>query len=251
MKDSEFIELLNLYLDHEISAADAARLEMEVQHNPARRRVYQQYCRMQKACTMLAKDFVADQSGAAAEGEARKIVAFESRSSAWGPGLFAVGGLVAAAACVAVVFVNRPTPEAPQAGSSVPLAVVQPPASAVVAPAETKVMVAQLESPATHASLVRTVTMPASGRNDLQPVLVARSLSLGGQFNATEVAAMSDTPQLDWISGLKIAPLQRTQVEELRFDARPADVIKQPAYGTRARPAQQGIVEMTAFQFNK
>ena len=30
MKDSEFLELLNLYLDHEISPADAARLEAEV-----------------------------------------------------------------------------------------------------------------------------------------------------------------------------------------------------------------------------
>ena len=30
MKDSEFIELLNLYLDHEISAADAVRIEAEV-----------------------------------------------------------------------------------------------------------------------------------------------------------------------------------------------------------------------------
>ena len=39
MNDSEYIELLNLYLDHEISAADAARLEAEVQSNPARRRI--------------------------------------------------------------------------------------------------------------------------------------------------------------------------------------------------------------------
>lgn len=251
MKDSEFIELLNLYLDHEISAADAARLEAEVQHNPARRRVYQQYCRMQKACTMLAKDFVADPSGEAAEGDARKVVAFEPRRSSWGPGLFAVGGLVAAAACVAVVFINRPAAEAPQASNSASLAVMQTSTAPVVAPVETKVMVAQLENPPAHAGIVRTVTMPISGRNDLQPVLVARSLSLGSQFNATEVAVATDAPQLDWISSLKIAPLQRAQVEELRFDARPADMTKQPAYGTRVRPAQQGIVEMTAFQFNK
>ncbi len=251
MKDSEFIELLNLYLDHEIPSADAARLEAEVQHNPARRRVYQQYCRMQKACTMLAKDFIAEQSGAVAEPGARKVVAFEPRRSSWGPGLFAFGGLVAAAACVAVVFINRPAPEAPQASGSDPLAAVQMPAAPAVAPVETKVLVAQLENPAAHTGIARTVTMPVSGRSDLQPVLVARSLSLGSQFNATEVAAMPDTPQLDWISGLKIAPLQRTQVEELRFDARPADVTKQPAYGTRVRATQQGIVEMTAFQFNK
>jgi hypothetical protein len=63
MKDSEFIELLNLYLDHEISADNAARLEAEVQGNPERRRVYRQYCRMQKACTLLANDFNGQEAG--------------------------------------------------------------------------------------------------------------------------------------------------------------------------------------------
>ena len=57
MKDSEFIELVNLYLDHEISTADAARLEAEVQTNAARRQIYRQYCRIQKACRMAAADF--------------------------------------------------------------------------------------------------------------------------------------------------------------------------------------------------
>ena len=57
MKDQEFIELLNLYLDHEISPADAARLEAEVQSNLPRRALYNQYCRMQKACTSLGADF--------------------------------------------------------------------------------------------------------------------------------------------------------------------------------------------------
>ena len=36
MKDPEFIELLNLYVDHEITSVDAARLEAEVAQNPAR-----------------------------------------------------------------------------------------------------------------------------------------------------------------------------------------------------------------------
>jgi hypothetical protein len=252
MKDSEFIELLNLYLDHEITATDAARLEAEVQHNPARRRVYQQYCRMQKACTMLAKDFVADESVSGAEGQARKVVAFEQRRDSWSPGLFAVGGLVAAAACVAVIFVNRPVASAPEPVGASPLAAAQPSATPVIAPVETKVMVAQLENSTGHASISRTVTVPVSSRNDLQPVLVARSLSLGGQFAAVGSAVATDAaPQLDWISGLQIAPLPRVQAEELRFDARPADVTKQPAYGNRVRPVQQGIVEMTAFRFEK
>ena len=75
MKDSEFIELLNLYLDHEISAADSARLEAEVQTNPARRKIYEQYCRMQKPCKVLASDFVSAVEAAAAP-DNKKIVAF-------------------------------------------------------------------------------------------------------------------------------------------------------------------------------
>ena len=75
MKDTEFIQLLNLYLDHEISTADAARLEAEVQNNAGRRHIYQEYCRMQKACRMIAADFQTDpgESGVSAE---RKVIAF-------------------------------------------------------------------------------------------------------------------------------------------------------------------------------
>jgi len=43
MKDREFIELLNLYVDREISAEDALRLEREVATDPKRREVYDQY----------------------------------------------------------------------------------------------------------------------------------------------------------------------------------------------------------------
>ena len=53
MNDTQFIELLNLYLDHEISPSDAARLEAEVQRNAKRYRVYREYCQMHKACALL------------------------------------------------------------------------------------------------------------------------------------------------------------------------------------------------------
>jgi anti-sigma factor RsiW len=242
MKDSEFIELLNLYLDHEISPADAARLEAEVQSNPARRHIYQQYCRMQKACTLLAKDFAS--APAASPDEARKVVSFEPRRPAWGPGLFAVGGLVAAAACVAVIFVNRPGDAAGVSHASSALA--------AVAPVETRVVVAPAENVSAQSMKTRTVTMPTSRRAELQPVLVAGSLSLGNQWaTPTSAVATEPVPQLDWIRGLQIAPMQRVQVEELRFNARPAEVPQATIYSTRPRPAQHGVVEMTAFQFNK
>jgi hypothetical protein len=78
MKDSEFLELLNLYLDHEITAADAVRLEAEIRHNAERRKIYREYCRMQQACRILA----ADVTGVSSEiGSKAKVVAFGDRGS--------------------------------------------------------------------------------------------------------------------------------------------------------------------------
>lgn len=144
MKDSEFIELLNLYLDHEISAADAARLEAEVQANPARRQIYRNYCQMQKACKMVAQDFVTEPAEVA-----EKVVPFQpaaaSRRAAQGGGFYTIGALVAAAACVAIVLVGRSrqqpaenatqnqvaaTTLAPQPAKAEPLAIDTPRAQA-------------------------------------------------------------------------------------------------------------------------
>jgi hypothetical protein len=244
MKDSEFIELLNLYLDHEISAADAARLETEVQSSPARHQVYLQYCRMQKACTVLAKDFAIQ--SAAAEADGRKIVAFEPQSRNWGPSLWAAGGLVAAAACVALVFVTRaPAPTA----SSDSLAVAAPAVvSASVTPAAT---FTSGTSPNPAAQIARMVALPMPRRSDLQPVMPTRGLTLANQNVIDDPAAVAEVAaKFDWIAGLQIAPMQRVQVEDLRFENRPAQSPRVQTYGAQRRP-EQGVVELTAFQFQK
>lgn len=250
MKDSEFIELLNLYLDHEISADNAARLEAEVQSNPERRRVYQQYCRMQKACTLLAKDFNEQEAGGAKD--ERMVIAFDPAGrSAWGPGIFAAGGLVAAA-CVALVMVNRSSDPTPLTVAVPAVATMQGAVAPVAAQVETNVIMAPSRSLTEHAAIARTVTVPATRRSDLQPVLAMRALSLASDVNAGNQVVTSGLPaQLDWISGLKITPLQRVQVEDLRFEARPLDTAKNPTYHSRSRPDHQGVVEMTAFQFQK
>lgn len=119
MNDSEFIELLNLYLDHEITPADAARLEAEVRGNPERRRTYLEYCRMQKACALLAADFAADRPAVRRESVAAGF--------SWAAAGFASFGVVAAGLAVAfllwqrlpvanpevpaVAYVNTPTAE--------------------------------------------------------------------------------------------------------------------------------------------
>ena len=101
MNDREFIELLNLYLDHEIAPADAARLEAEVRDNPERRRIYLDYCRMQKACGLLAKDFAKE----------RPADRQESRSTGfgWAAAGFASFGVVAAGVAVAFALWQRPS----------------------------------------------------------------------------------------------------------------------------------------------
>jgi hypothetical protein len=98
MKDHEFIELLNLYLDHEISEVNAARLEAEVQRNPARYQVYREYCRMHKACTLLSPVAIAS--------EAPVVVEFANTGRRWGIPVV-IGSFMAAAACAAFLFLNR------------------------------------------------------------------------------------------------------------------------------------------------
>jgi hypothetical protein len=261
MKDSEFIELLNLYLDHEITAADAARLEAEVQANPKRREVYQQYCRMQKACTVLAKDF----ADTTVEAEDRKVVAFETpRASFWSPGFLATGGLVAAAACVAVVLSNRspaPAPGQPLTTEPAMASTAKVPSAieTAVAPAalekvslDRQVVVNQATGIATNKDVVtfaHAVTMPAP--RPLQTAVAMNTLALSNSNHGTQGVTLSGLPQqeqelvtqLDWITALKIAPMKQVRAENLRFEVQTAQQTKN-ALG-------QGVIERAAFEFQK
>jgi hypothetical protein len=248
MKDSEFLELLNLYLDHEITAADSARLEAEVQGSPARRRTYLEYCRMQKACTLLAKDFV-DQPAE------KKVIAFEPRRTGWGSGAFAVGGLAAAAACVALVLVNR-APEAANVAVSpenahvaAAPAAVPTPTAVVEAPVKVEPIVAE-KLPVSQ--IARAVTMPVR-RAETKPMFVAASL---GQVAANpDAAAMlavveqSAQAQLEWIKTVQLTPMQVLPQEALRLDPRSP---LQPAGRTytNGQPTQD-LVERAAFRFQR
>ncbi len=252
MKDSEFIALLNLYLDHEISAADAARLEAEVQANPERRRIYEQYCRMQKACKVLAADFVTAEEAAASPAD-RKVVAFNVAAAEAAAARrkragnrYLIGATAAAAACLAIVFVGRER----EAHAAAPVGLV----------------VASVEGiePAKPALVAATISPASSGPRALgnaqvhsaSATLVADSLSLSGsaQADAMMAAAMEQArtqAQLAWIEGLKFAPIQQpVPVSELRFEAASAP-LRPEARTLGNRPAENSAVEMAAFQFRK
>lgn len=167
MNDARFRELLNLYLDRRLTPAEAAELETEVMSRPDRRRLYNDYCRMQRACRLLFEDecknapasFALAKALREIEGKINGTPAAASQSGAvvW---LRWSGGL--AAACVVVVsatvFLNRPAGDvgiaevAEQSVDAPPgLAVRAEPATAV---AEPVVMVAA-------AGPAQTVVIPA------------------------------------------------------------------------------------------
>jgi hypothetical protein len=247
MKDTEFLELLNLYLDHEITSADAARLEAEVQSNPDRRRVYHDYCRMQKACTLLAKDF----SEQPAE---RKVVAFEPHRSGWGPGLFAAAGIAVAAACVTLVLVNRTPTAVPGAGAPLPTTVAASNTAPAPVQEKTAATIAAASISAEPTTLIaRTVTV-SPRHAELRPMLASVPLTLAGA-NTTDAEALlaaaqqNAQAQFEWMKSVQLAPIQQLPMEGLQLDARSP---LQPASRTYSsgQPVQ-GSVEMTAFRFQR
>ena len=116
MKDDRFIELVNLYIDRQITAAETAQLESEIQSNPRRRAEYKQYCQIHRASTLVYESFRAQapHQSVVPPSAQGSIAQFETgrrqRRFRWP---YYAGGL-AAAACLGLVFGrlnSKPTTE--------------------------------------------------------------------------------------------------------------------------------------------
>lgn len=113
MTNDKFIELLNLYLDGELPAEQAASLEREICGSPERHRVYRQYCQMQNACAELSVHF-REEAAAAPQFRSGRVVEIPRRAA--GDWLRSIGLVTsgAMAACAAFVIVRMAMPgEAP------------------------------------------------------------------------------------------------------------------------------------------
>jgi hypothetical protein len=213
MNDKKFMELLNLYLDREIDAADALKLEAEVASNRERRRVYDQYCRIQKACSMLTGGPAAE---AAEPGGA--VVAFPA-APFWGQSKLI--GSLAAAACVLVIVGMRER--------AVPLAA----------------------EPAAPRSFASTVDLPAQP-DAMTAVFLARAPASvqPGAAGFTALDSPSQDAELGWIGGVHMAPMFPAPNTDLISDpktgVRPAGLVD-PQTGR----VVQEPVEMTAFRFQR
>lgn len=249
MKEPEFIELLNLYLDHEISAADATRLEAEVQGNPARRKLYQEYCRIQKACLVLATDFRTETTEGAISAEAKGLdfkpllanQATNRRNTKIG--YYAAGTFAAIAACVTVVFINRgqpSTPVSPTIARSSPV------------PGITRTPIEAMP-PIKRSGLAAASSAPMSDSRS-GATMVSNPLLLSGNSRGDGILSLStqaNDDQLAWVASLQLAPLQRVRLDDLRFGTSPAALRPEgrPLGGSRA-PTEPSA-EMSAFRFEK
>lgn len=269
MKDARFIELLNLYVDHQLTPSEARELEAELQAGPERRRTYQQYCRMQKACAQI---FETERANAPATPRLaraladanRKITAhpFEPRHAAgfapWATwrNIFAIGGLAAAAACVALIYVLRdPAPHAaPPAPAAAPAATIAatpaPPPATVPPPAETTT---------TPALATATVTpAPAENLFTLQTTLKRFRLPVVTSFAATTdtavitVPALADDADLVWTKDIQMRSIRKVTIEDaisgLRRLEKPQ--IGAALFGIPAAETQH-TTEMTAIEFKR
>jgi anti-sigma factor RsiW len=245
MNEPRFIELLNLYVDQQLSPQEAAELEAEIQKNPVRHRTYQQYCRMQKACAQLFEHerSVAPASAALTRAMAdadRKVVAFpdqSTRRSMWPIG-FSVGA-VAAAACVAFVVVRQTNTGGPAQSGEV-VATVESAPSVQAPVAAIAVAATQEQKPAV--ALV-------SASEEFRPVFTVQplrstSVKQGGLFVSVSAG---DAQLLDWTREVQLKPLRKVSSEELVFSQSTAvdkPVTTQLSTTTAEEP-------MAAFQFTK
>ncbi len=237
MKESKFVELLNLYVDREISAEDAALLEAEIARNPHRHKVYQQYCRMQRASVLVFDSFRSEQvpSGGllveASRNADEKIAQFPSRSRSHGFRWGYAGGLVAAAAAVALVFVGRDRLQEIRSRQSAP-----------VAPMVRPVSVAQ-----TSASRPYTATKSAVAAN-YRPVFVAKTFD-GSSIQPGGLFASQQVQSLDWMKQMQLPPLRSIPAGDFSFGNK--GDLKQGLHIMPLGKQVQGKVEMMAFQFQR
>ena len=107
MKDNRFIELLNLYIDRQITVAETTELEAEIQQNPKRQAVYRQYCQIHAATKLVYDSFRlnATEQPVLPAAQPGVVELFETKLRRSHFAYYA-GGL-AAAACLALVFLHQ------------------------------------------------------------------------------------------------------------------------------------------------
>ncbi|MBC8010684.1 MAG: hypothetical protein H7067_11380 [Burkholderiales bacterium] len=115
MKDTRFKELLNLHLDHRLTANEARELERMLQTDPELRRTFRSYAMMQRGCAELFRRSACDAPApdalvcALRDAEARMTAQSERRTAFLGWGTWGATAGMAALVALVVARVSQPT----------------------------------------------------------------------------------------------------------------------------------------------
>jgi hypothetical protein len=229
MKDNRFIELVNLYIDRQITGEEMETLEAEMQANPRRRAIYRQYCQMHRATTLVYESFRGEDSEQPAEkiGAEAKIARFEPqygrRRKHW---TYYATGL--AAACVALAFARVSFSNNSSAQNS-------------VASTQARQIAAATAQSTVAAAPVATASAPAKA------VAIRANTLVAEQDYAAMLAAMRRDDQRAFASG-QIQPSRTTSLfEDGVFDSQPAGSSR--IFRNKQSGSQQA--EFAAFQFQR
>jgi len=228
MKDNRFIELVNLYIDRQITGEEMELLEAEMQSNPRRRSIYRQYCQMNRATTLVYESFRtegAEQPADMLRTDA-KITRFETHSGRprkhW---TYYATGL--AAACVALAFARVTFTRSSTTQETVAAAQPAKVATAIVAQAP--------------------VQTPAVEQPKAAPAVRANTL-VAEQDYAAMLAAMRKEDQRAFASG-QIQPSRTASLfEDGVFDSQKSDSAR-IFRNKQTQTSQQA--EFAAFQFQR
>ena len=240
MKESKFIELLNLYIDQQISPEEAALLEEEILNNLRHRRIYHQYCKMHRACTLVLENMGAQaDQGSGVEEVASRVVDFAPRAPRrlWG---YLVAGL-GAAACVALVAVQVfVRADRNSAGGGIV-------AARAASPVSDSTGLVKASAPVHVAATASPVSLRI-GSPSAWPLLVFSPGNLSGR--TTLVVKSPAEPVLPPPLAVDAAsPSLRRSVEQFVFEE-PVSIAGSPQV-YRSRQQTDGQTEMSAFQFQR
>lgn len=231
MKDTRFTELVNLYIDRQISPDEQAELELEIQSNPRRRQVYLQYCRMHRATKLVYESFRAQTEQPGQPARQPATIAhiqgrIRQRRLRWA---YAASGL-AAAACVAFVVMRSNLTDASSASPDLAAAKTTPAAPAV-------------------AVVAQPAPVPAARQEAPRPVELANAALTPRDYASILASLRQEEQSLLSLQNNSGAPRLNSLFDDGVFDERTALQNRSNNPQNRKNPRLQ--TEFTAFQFQR
>jgi len=233
MKDNRFIELLNLYIDRQITEAETAELEVEIQSNPKRQAVYRQYCQIHAATKLVYDSFRvnATEQPVLPTERAGVVELFETKRRRNHFAYYTAAGF-AAAACLTLVFLRHNS--TPSAG--VPM---------VATKAEVRAPVAQSAAMDVAVIVPVTRTEPAVG-----PVSLRNSVVNTPDYTAMLAALREQDEERAIASGRQPGNRVQSLFDDGLFNANRATPLSAPRL-FRIQQTQAQQAETTVFQFQR